>query len=421
MRVFGLSESVRRYVLASAMRELGGWFFFTLLIFGTVAQTKSAVSAAVVAMAGSLPLVLMAIRSPHMIKRQNRKIGLVTGNAFHALSSGILAALAYYGVLEYWIIPVVNFANGLVSALIEPASKAYMRDISQGDEVVRTPVENALWRGTAQIIAHLLLLVLLLADSFHQDIGAQVLYFCAYAVGAASDLIAVMLLLGTKPVHSNASMDDTSIPTPRPSGFRIRAFLAELRDAWDVVRSNRILNTLIILNFGQMVFGTTYHVFPGYLANVLDRGIWDFVLVRFIGVTATTLCVFVACRRGSYEKPWLKSGQALAALFAVEGLVQIVYPLSADVLVLYFTYPIAFCAQGVAEVAIILGVQEQEGTENHGHKFAALDAITALSSAVVILTGLLPEVVGNRWTIPLIGLTGIAFYTAVFLTAEKKA
>jgi MFS family permease len=239
------SADLRRLVLAETVSELGNQATLVAIPFQVYAITRSTVAVGLVALAEFLPNILLAPLGGAIADTADRRRLTLVANAGFALLSVGLVANALLDVPLLWPLYVFAAGAGAVFALSVASVRAWPARLVPPELLPASfAIEGASYNANALIgpaVAGLLIAA-----------GGVEL---AYGLDVASFLIAMALVLSMAPSRPN----------------RTGGGLASMREGFKIVRANRIVATILGLDFTAMLFGMPLALLPG-LADELGLG-----------------------------------------------------------------------------------------------------------------------------------------------------
>jgi len=136
--------NLRTYLIGQAISLLGTWMQVTAQAWLVWELSHSEVALGIVAMLGSLPLLLFGLWAGVWVDRFDRRKVLIGTQAFAMLLAFILAVLVWTGTVQLWQVYVLSFLLGCVGALDFPAQQAFLGDLSGMTSVRKAIVLNAM-------------------------------------------------------------------------------------------------------------------------------------------------------------------------------------------------------------------------------------------------------------------------------------
>jgi len=230
-----------------------------------------------------------------LIDRAPKRAVMIGADLARAGVLGLLAALAFFGVLSIWLLAAAAALTGLLTVAFELARSAW---VAQSVEPARLPARNAQLSAIGSVSETS---AFALGGWLYQLLGAVL----ALAVDAVSYLLSAACLWGLR-----AGRDAASPVAPgggRSGGATGGAwlrFIAELRSGLAVIRATPELRALAILEvllaLGGSLFGTSYMIFVardlGFGTGALGM---IFAMGGIGGVAGAALAPGLARRAGS--------------------------------------------------------------------------------------------------------------------------
>ena len=239
------SSDLRRLTLAQAISEFGSQATLVAIPFQVYAITRSTIAVGLIALAELVPNLLLAPLGGAIADTVDRRRLTLSANAAFAVMSLGLAANAMLAKPLLW--PLYAFAAlaGGVYAISVASIRAWPARLVPAEQLPAAfAIEGASYNANALVgpaVAGGLIAV--------ADVEA------AYVLDTATFLLAMLLVAGMS----------GSRPERRAQG------LASVREGFRLVRSNRLIATILGLDFTAMLFGMPLALLPA-LADQLGVG-----------------------------------------------------------------------------------------------------------------------------------------------------
>ncbi len=250
--------------------------------------TNSAFMVGLVAMLGSLPILLFTLYGGILADRVNKHrviIGLQAGMMCEALALGVLTATGQITV--HWIIGLAIFF-GLLTAFEVPARQAFMAEMVGRAELMNAIALNSTGFNAARVLGPAV------AGGLLAAFGPAACFFA----NAASYVAVLVSLLRMRP----SEQVRPSVPVDLVTSFR-EGFAYVVRERWP--------RALMILTATFSVFGYPFMtMLPVYARNVLHVGAGGYgAVVASVGVGAAAGALFLA----GFGRPRRQARVALGA------------------------------------------------------------------------------------------------------------
>ncbi|ASW53064.1 MFS transporter [Plantactinospora sp. KBS50] len=249
----------RYLALGRMINVLGNAVAPIALAFAVLDLTGSVRDLGLVVGARSLMNVIFVLFGGVLADRLPRRVVLVGSNALGALTQGIVAALVLTGTASIPLLLALSAANGLVSALAQPASAALTPQTVPGELIQPANAINRLGINTAMIS------------------GAAVGGILVAAVGPGWGLAADAVTFGLSAL-AFVRIRVPSVVTD-PGGAR-RSVLADLRVGWSEF-SGRTWLWAVVLGFmvlNASLAGGVNVLGPAVADETVGRSAWGLVL-----------------------------------------------------------------------------------------------------------------------------------------------
>lgn len=213
-----------------------GWLMLEL--------TNSAFLVSLTAAMGALPQVFLSVLGGLLADRYDRRTILIAGEVVNLVMYGLLAVLAFAGVVTPWQVMALSLVTGCAFALSMPARVAILPTLVPRQDLQNAIALNTTMFSTGQIIGPAL------AGGVIGWLGIPAgLAVCATLVAPAIFFFAIM---GQPPFSGE-----------RPTG----SALDNLKEGFAYIRGSRVVMGLILIGLAGTVFGLPYQVLLPVLAR----------------------------------------------------------------------------------------------------------------------------------------------------------
>jgi MFS family permease len=144
--------NLRTYLIGQAISLLGTWMQVTAQGWVVWELSHSEVALGIVAMLGSLPLLLFGLWAGVLTDRFDRRKILISTQAAAMVLAFILAVLVWTQTVQLWHVYMLSFLLGCVGALDFPAQQAFLGDLSGMTSVRKAIVLNAMILNIGRMI-----------------------------------------------------------------------------------------------------------------------------------------------------------------------------------------------------------------------------------------------------------------------------
>ena len=277
-----MSSAFRRLLAASALSNLGDGVRAAGLPLLAASLTRDPIAFSAVAVAGSLPWLLLSLPAGVLIDRIDRRRLMIGANVWRGIVLALLATVVATGRANVPALVVAAFALGAGEVIFDNAAQTLLPSI-----VAREGLERANGRLFAVEL------------TTNQFVGPP-LGGALFALGAAlplmldagAMLLAALLLAGLLAASTGA--DATTAPSER------EPFLVALRGGLRWLREHRLLRTLALLlavmNGTASMALATYALYAVGEGSILGLGAIGFSLLLTAGSAGSLIATLVADR-----------------------------------------------------------------------------------------------------------------------------
>ena len=220
--------------------------------------TGSYAALGIIGISGALPMFLLSMFGGVLADRVPKRSVLLAGQLFSLLNSGVMSALVFTGLISMEWIYLSALVQGIILALIMPASQAIIPDIVGMDRLMNAVSLNFAGMHTTQLIA--------------PAAGGFIISFAGFdwAFLAMASFYGIALLslsrLSWQPATLTGDEGITLIQLARKS-------LDDIKEGLCYIRDDRLMLILLSISFATAIFAMP-HLFllPGYVADIFDGG-----------------------------------------------------------------------------------------------------------------------------------------------------
>ena len=149
-------SNFRTYIIGQAISQIGTWLQLTAQGWVVWQLSKSTAALGLVAMLGSLPILILGPWAGAWADRLERRKLLIATQIGAMLLAFILAVLTQLGIVQLWHVYLLSAILGVVAALDMPAQQAFIGDLSGMVEVRKAVNINAMILQIGRILGPVL-------------------------------------------------------------------------------------------------------------------------------------------------------------------------------------------------------------------------------------------------------------------------
>ena len=316
------ARSIRRTLVAFTYRDfrvqwigacassIGTWMQIVAQNWLVYSLTQSTFFLGLDAFLQQLPIILFSLIGGVFADRYDRRRMLLASQYLQMSTSGVLAILMYFGVVQIWHILLLSFVTGIAQSFGGPAYQSLIPSLVDKKDLPNAVALNSIQFNVARVIGPLLFGVILAAFQKYGYSEPQAMNAC-FALNALSFVVVINTLMMLRVKH---------IP-PAKSG----RMQEELRIGLSYVRHHASLAALIVLAAATTFLGFAVLTFlPIFAKQIFGKGADTFAhLMAFSGVGSIAGALTVA---------WLgkfpKMGWTALIIQAVYGLLIIGFAVS---------------------------------------------------------------------------------------------
>lgn len=240
----------RVYWLGMFVSLIGTWIQIVAQSWLVFKLTNSALLLGLVGFLGSMPMFLLSLFGGILADRvDKRKLLIFTQIAFMFLAF-LLAVLTQAKLITPTQIIIIAVLNGVVMSFDAPSRQAVVAELVGREHLMNAIALNSVAFNSTRIIGPALCGILV------ASIG---LAGCFY-INGISFLASIIALLSIKLNHNHQEQKNTST-------------LQDLREGFDILRSNRLVRALISIVAVSSLFGISYNILMPIFAEHLAVGV----------------------------------------------------------------------------------------------------------------------------------------------------
>jgi MFS family permease len=261
--------------------SIGTWTQTTAQNWMVLSLTGSAFFLGLDAFLQQLPIMLFTLIGGVLADRRDRRRTLLTSQYIQMSTSGTLAVLMYFGVVEVWHILVLSFITGLAQAFGGPAYQSLIPSLVDKKDLPNAVALNSIQFNVARVLGPLLFALTLAAFTRWGFREPQAMNAC-FVLNALSFLVVIYALLSLHVKH---------IPQTTTTSMR-----DELKGGLSYVRGRGSMVALIILAAATTFLGFAVLTFlPLFAQNVFHEGASTYShLMAYSGAGSVVGALFVA-------------------------------------------------------------------------------------------------------------------------------
>jgi len=149
-------SNFRTYIIGQAISQIGTWLQLTAQGWVVWELSKSTAALGLVAMLGSLPILVLGPWAGAWADRLDRRRLLIATQIGAMLLAFILTVLTQLGIVQLWHVYLLSAILGVVAALDMPAQQAFIGDLSGMVEVRKAVNINAMILQIGRILGPVL-------------------------------------------------------------------------------------------------------------------------------------------------------------------------------------------------------------------------------------------------------------------------
>ncbi len=362
----------------------------SLLVFRL---TESPVTLGVIALAGSLPMLLFSLFGGVVADRLQKKYVLIAGQAISALISLFIAISLVIGMVSpdrpaSWLILLAASAvQGITMGVMMPSRQAMIREIVDQDQLMNATALSALGTNGLRLLAPAIAGFLIAAYGF------QAVYFTMTGLY----ILAVVFISRMPPM--GAAVTESS------------GTLADIQAGFGYIRRETTIFLLLVTNLVIVVFSMPYlMLLPIFTEDILKVGASGLgILVGVSGIGAIAGSIVLA------SLPNRRRGLMLIASATVLGLALTGFAFSDTMaLSLVFIFLVGVGQTGRLTLSNAL-LQYYAADAYRGRVMSVYMMEFGLASFAVFLAALLSEGIGVQWAIGSFAMI-LIFMTLLILT-----
>ncbi len=305
--------------LGACTSSIGTWMQLVAQNWLVLSLTNSAFFLGLDAFLQQLPIILFTLIGGVLADRRDRRRTLLASQYVQMATSGTLAVLMYFQVVEIWHILVLSSLTGLAQAFGGPAYQALIPSLVGKQDLPNAVALNSIQFNVARVLGPLLFGAMLAAFTGGGYSESQAMNAC-FLLNAASFLVVIYTLMSLHVKH---------IP---PAA--VRSMRDELQGGLSYVRHHGSLVSLIVLAAATTFLGFAVLTFlPLFAQRVFHEGASTYSRLMAFSGAGSIVGALVVAWLGSFKR------MGLTAL-----LVQVVYGV----------FIIAFAASNILWVSYLL-------------------------------------------------------------------
>lgn len=240
----------RVYWLGMFVSLIGTWIQIVAQSWLVFKLTNSALLLGLVGFLGSMPMFLLSLFGGILADRVNKKKLLIFTQIAFMFLAFLLAILTQAKLITPTQIIIIAVLNGVVMSFDAPSRQAVVAELVGKQHLMNAIALNSVAFNSTRIIGPALCGILV------AGIG---LAGCFY-INGISFLASIIALLSIKLNHNREEAKNTST-------------LQDLRESFDIIRTNRLVRALISIVAVSSLFGISYNILMPVFAEHLSVGV----------------------------------------------------------------------------------------------------------------------------------------------------
>lgn len=345
---------------------------------------------------GAVPLLLLSMFGGVLADRMPKRTVLQAGQLLSLLNSAVMSALVFFDLMSMEWIYLAALVQGIIWALMLPASQAIIPDIVGVDRLMNAVSLNFAGLNAMQLLAPVAAGLIISFAGFQ------------WAFLAMASLYGMALASLSRLTWQPANLASERGMTLRQLGVN---GIEDIRQGLSYIRGDRLMFLLLSITFLSSIFAMSHLLLlPGYVADVFDGGGSKVGLMFSISATGSLVSML-----GLAASPYRRRGILLLASMMVLGVGLLAFAQTSD----YWTAAAIMLLIGVGTAmrqALTQGLL-QEYTEQafQGRVMAVFMQQWSILTFGTFVVGIAAEVVGVQPAFMALGiglmLVTVAVYT----------
>jgi MFS family permease len=238
--------------------SIGTWMQIVAQNWLVLSLTNSAFFLGLDAFLQQLPIILFTLIGGVFADRYDRRRTLLASQYVQMTTSGTLAVLMYFHVVQIWHILVLSFVTGLAQSFGGPAYQSLIPSLVDKKDLPNAVALNSIQFNVARVLGPLLFGATLAAFTTGGYTEAQAMNACFF-LNSLSFIVVISTLMSLRVKH---------IPPASSTGMR-----EELKGGLSYVRNHGSLTALIVLAAATTFLGFALLTFlPIFAQRVFHEG-----------------------------------------------------------------------------------------------------------------------------------------------------
>ena len=238
--------------------SIGTWMQIVAQNWLVLSLTNSAFFLGLDAFLQQLPIILFTLIGGVFADRYDRRRTLLASQYVQMATSGTLAVLMYFHVVQIWHILVLSFVTGLAQSFGGPAYQSLIPSLVDKKDLPNAVALNSIQFNVARVLGPLLFGATLAAFTTGGYTEAQAMNACFF-LNSLSFIVVISTLMSLRVKH---------IPPASSTGMR-----EELKGGLSYVRNHGSLTALIVLAAATTFLGFALLTFlPIFAQRVFHEG-----------------------------------------------------------------------------------------------------------------------------------------------------
>ncbi len=240
-----LRESVafRRLLIGGALSGIGGQMTNYAVLLQVYELTRSSLSVGIVELANGVPMIVAALLSGPLADAIDRRRTVLIATAIQTAVSATLAAQAFMGLRQVWLLYLLVGVQGMVAGLASPARRTFMPSLLRREQLsAGAALQTLVMHGN-------ILVGPTIAGVITAAFGLKVCYLLD-AISFTFSLYAVARL-----------------PRMRAAGHEVRPGLRAIGEGLQFIVSRRMILGVLLADMSATLLGMPIALFPAINAE----------------------------------------------------------------------------------------------------------------------------------------------------------
>jgi MFS family permease len=237
------SAAFRRLLAGSALSGIGGQMTNYAVLLQVYELTRSSLNVGLVELANGVPMIVAALLSGPLADAIDRRKTVLITTVIQTAVSAALAAQAFAGLGQVWLLYLLVAVQGLVAGLSSPARRTFMPSLLRRDQLSAGAALQTLVMHGSVLVGPTIAGIITAAS------GLKVCYLLD-AISFSFSLYAVARL-----------------PRMRPAGNEVRPGLRSIGEGLRFIFGRRMILGALLADMSATLFGMPIALFPAINAE----------------------------------------------------------------------------------------------------------------------------------------------------------